>query len=99
MASHKRNHYNFLDPDYQDSSKVNAAEERKVFNDFLNAMLDRIPNEGEPKSSYLYNSHMGNFVRLLDNAKDEYVKAKLAYHCHMGDSGKTDVEQKQAKTT
>ena len=51
-----------------------------MFERFLRERLDRIPHDKEPADAYAYNSHMGAFLRALDQAKDEYLKAVHAYY-------------------
>jgi hypothetical protein len=72
---------NFIDPKYQ-SPIPNVAEYREKFNIFFNELVEHL-QEGEPETenAYLFNTHMGSFVRHLDQAKDAYFKALLALKC------------------
>lgn len=80
MAAHKRNFLKYIDPGYETVEKVKVATWRAEFQKFMDTCMAEIPNEGEPKDAYAYNSHLGQFTRSLDNAKDEFIKALLAYH-------------------
>ena len=84
MAQHKRNFLQFIEPEYEYAKEVNPAAFRVKFQKFMNECLEEIPDDGSPKNGYAYNAHMGNFARLLDSAKDELVKAVLAFHATKG---------------
>jgi hypothetical protein len=84
LAAHKKLYANFIDPNYKHVEQVSGWETAKTFEAFQQARLDEIPNEGAPADSYMYNTHMGNFVRTLDQAKDAFVKAKLAFFAERG---------------
>ena len=90
---HKVNYQSFINPNYAKVNEVNGWEIAKEFQAFEDRCLEQIPDEGAPKSSYLYNSHMGAFARSLDEAKDHFVKAKLAFFAEVnsGDSPSVDV--------
>jgi hypothetical protein len=81
---HKAQYQRFIDPNYARVEQVNGWEIAKTFEAFAQARLDELPDEGAPASNYLYASHMGAFVRTLDQAKDHFVKAKLAFYAKVG---------------
>lgn len=80
LPAHKINFGNFIDPDYGKVAQVNSWEIAKTFEAFNQQRLDEIPDEGVPSDGYMYNTHMGAYARALDEAKDHYVKAKLAFY-------------------
>ena len=86
-VAHKRNFRRFIEPNYE-RVNVNPGEVRDQFQAFLDTCLDAIPNDGSPADGYMYNAHMGSFVRHLDIAKDEYVKARMAFLTTRGSSKK-----------
>jgi hypothetical protein len=76
------NFRDFVDPEFaMTSGKVIAPHIRKKFKEFMNKMIDEIPQGvSQPKNPYMFNAHMGDFVRLFTHAKNAYVMAQLAYH-------------------
>ena len=80
--NHKRNYLGYVHPQRAAVSAdvFDPREESAMFERFLRERLDRIPNDKEPADAYAYNSHMGAFLRALDQAKDEYLKAVHAYY-------------------
>ncbi len=76
---HKTNFRGYIEPNYKFCDKVDATRTRAVFQEFLDQCLATLPDDGTPKNGYAYNAHMGAFVRALDNAKDEFVKAQQAF--------------------
>ena len=84
MAQHKRNFIQFIEPEYAHVEKVDPAAFRAKFQKFMNECLEEIPDNGAPLDGYGYNAHMGNFARLLDSAKDEFVKASFAFYAMKG---------------
>lgn len=84
IARHKELYRSFVNPDYKRVTEVNGFETAKQFQAFQDACVAEIPDAGEPADSYMYASHMGNFVRSLDEAKDHFVKAKLAFYAKRG---------------
>lgn len=81
---HKSQYYRFIDPNYARVEQVNGWEIAKKFEAFSKECIDQIPDEGAPANAYGFNSHMGAFVRTLDQAKDHFVKAKLAFYAKVG---------------
>lgn len=80
-GKHKKNFEQFVDPNYGPiSEKVEVEKIRKMFQDFLDSCLEKIPDDGDPKEPYLFNSHIGDFCRELDKAKDAFTKGLLAFH-------------------
>lgn len=51
---------------------------------FQDERLAELPDEPAPADAYMYNTHMGAFVRSLDQAKDHWLKAKLAFYAKRG---------------
>lgn len=84
VPPHKALYAQFVDPAYQYVPDVNGQAIAKEFQTFVDALMDTIPNEGMPADSYMYSSHMGAFVRTLDQAKDHFVKTKLAFYAKRG---------------
>ncbi len=78
--AHKKQYENYIDPQYGQVTHVNVQEIRASFQKFADECMTRIPDTGAPQELYFYNSHMGAFLRALDHAKDEFVKAALAFH-------------------
>ena len=91
MANHKGNYETYIDPEYGNVEEVDEGKITENFQFFLAQALAVVPNEGGPKSAYNYNAHMGQFVRYLDAAKEEYRKALLAFHGTQG-HGKRKIE-------
>ncbi len=81
---HKAQYDNFIHPNYGQTDDVNEIEITKVFQRLSDDLIQQIPDEGEPADGYMYNSHMGAFLRTLDQAKDHYVKALLAFWLKRG---------------
>lgn len=85
LASEVRSFVDFVEPNYKMLAKEhrNPAEVRAVWNDFWNNQLaqDFTVVGEKAKNLYFFNSHMGNAARQFDSAKDEWVKAVLAFHC------------------
>jgi hypothetical protein len=84
----KAKYQKFVDPNYAHVSQVNGQNIAAYFEACLNDLLDFLPdapvsaaNGGDP---YMFESHMGAFVRTLDEAKDHFVKASLAYYAKRG---------------
>ncbi len=78
---HKQNFISFIEPNYARVGHVNPGEHRDHFQAFLDTCLAIIPNDSAgPADPYMYNAHMGSFVRHLDEAKDAFVKAHLAFY-------------------
>ena len=92
MTSHKANFENYIDPNYGHVTEVDIEKITKEFQTFLSTSFTRVPDVGTPKSPYNYNAHMGQFVRFLDAAKDEYIKGVLAFHGTQG-HGKRKIEE------
>jgi hypothetical protein len=84
IPQHKQNYVSFIDPDYAKVSQVNGWEIAKEFQAFQDTCFEQIPDEGAPADGYKYNSHMGAFVRSLDEAKDHFLKGKLAFYARRG---------------
>jgi len=78
--SHKRQYTNFIDPQRREVEQVNVAAIRRQFQELSDHLLDAVPDDGEPADKYMYASHMGEFVRVLDHASDCYVKALMAFY-------------------
>lgn len=51
----------------------------RLLKDFIKNDSQEIPNEGAPAEGYFYNTHMGAYVRSLDEAKYHLIQAKLAF--------------------
>lgn len=83
--------FSFINPDYAKVEQVNGYEIAKQFQSFADDCMKQIPDEGQPADGYMYNSHIGAFVRSLDEAKDHFVKGKLAFYAKRG-SGSAAVE-------
>lgn len=81
-AGHKRNYIGYIHPQRTPVADdvFDEALESVEFELFLQERLDNIPDDKEPADAYAYNSHMGAFLRALDQAKDEYSKAVRAYY-------------------
>jgi hypothetical protein len=91
MAGTQKTHYfNFIDPHYAMVKEVDPAAARRTFEAFNQTLLAEIPSEGAPQDGYMYNAHMGAYVRALDVAKDHFVKAKLAFYAVRGSSRAPD---------
>jgi hypothetical protein len=84
LPQHKSNYASFIDPNYQKVPEVNGWEIAKKFQAFQDSIIATIPDEGTPADAYMYNTHMGAFVRSLDEAKDHSVKASLAFYAKRG---------------
>jgi len=84
IPQHKQNFARFIEPAYAKVAEVNGSEIEKQFQAFQDECFKQIPDEGQPADPYMYNSHMGNFVRSLDEAKDHFVKGKLAFYAKRG---------------
>ena len=89
---HKAQYMNFIDPDYAKVTQVNGWEIAKTFEAFTQERLNEIPDEGSPADGYMFNSHIGAFVRSLDEAKDHFLKGKLAFFAKRG-SGSAPVQE------
>ena len=89
------NYRNYIEPNYKFGQGYRKPDEiRQEFNEFANALIEKDFGEAikagvEPKNAYNFNSHMGQALRYLDAAKDECVKAVLAFHAEK-DTGKTE---------
>jgi hypothetical protein len=80
LPQHKVQYDRFLNPGYSEEGLATAwGSTNKSFEDFHQARLNEIPDEGTPAEGYLYNSHMGAYVRSLDVAKYHFIQAKLAF--------------------
>lgn len=84
VPQHKAQYQQFIDPDYAKVPSVNGWEIAKTFEAFAQERINELPDEGAPGDPYMYNSHMGAFVRTLDEAKDHFLKAKLAFYAKRG---------------
>src|SRR5687767_8674888 len=84
IPQHKQNYVNFIDPNYAKVSQVSGSEIAKEFQALQDSCLAQIPDEGAPADGYKYNTHMGAFARSLDEAKDHYIKGKLAFYAKRG---------------
>jgi len=82
--AHKRNFENFIEPKYARVASVNPGAQRDRFQVFHEENMACIPDEGSPADPYMYNAWMGEYARLLDQAKDAYVKAALAFYTARG---------------
>jgi|SRR5688500_2223068 len=80
LQNHKEQYKGFIKPDYAPVAQVNGGEIAGAFEAFSQARFAEIPDEGTPADGYMYNSHMGAFVRTLDQAKDHWLKGKLAFY-------------------
>lgn len=78
--SHKRNFEQYIECNYKPNAATDEKAITKHFQSFLASCLEMIPNEGEPADGYMYNAHMGAFVRDLARAKEEFVQASYAFH-------------------
>lgn len=81
---HKAQYERFIDPHYAHVPQVDPGAERRRFQDVLDKCLADLPDEGTPADQYEYSTHMGAFVRTLDQAKDHWVKALLAFYAARG---------------
>jgi hypothetical protein len=85
VPQHKQQYQRFIDPDYTKVAAVNGWEIAKQFQHFHDECMAQIPDEPSvPKDAYMYNTHMGAFARALDEAKDHFLKGKLAYYAVRG---------------
>jgi len=84
VTRHKALYANFINPEYAYVDQVNGYEIAERFQAFADACMATIPDEGEPADGYMYNTHMGKFLRDLDTAKDHFLKASLAFHAKRG---------------
>jgi len=50
--------------------------------------MARLPDDGAPADPYMYNAWMGEYARTLDQAKDAYVKAMLAFYAKRNSGAK-----------
>lgn len=83
IAGHKRNYIGYIHPRRAAPPVAAAFDDDAVsaaFEQFLQARLADIPDGKDPADAYPYASHMGAFLRALDQAKDEYIKAVRAYY-------------------
>ena len=76
LAAHKRNFDNYIARGVGPTEMQSSAT--KQFNQLAQDCLHALPDEA-PVDGYAYNAHMGEFVRALDYAKDEYTKACCAF--------------------
>jgi site-specific DNA-adenine methylase len=93
LPTHKVNYSHFVDPDYARVTQVNSRETAKTFEAFNQERLAEIPDEGAPKDAYKYATHMGAYVRALDDAKENFIKAKLAFYAPRGSGSVTPPPQ------
>jgi hypothetical protein len=91
VPQHKANFVSFIDPDYAKVNEVNGWQIAKTFQAFQDTLVATIPDEGAPADPYMWNSHMGAFTRSLDEAKDHFVKGKLAFFAKRGSGSLPDV--------
>ncbi len=84
QPQHKANYANFINPDYERVAAVDGYALAQQFQAFQDVCMAQIPDEGAPADSYMFNTHMGAFVRALDEAKDHFVKGKLAFYAKRG---------------
>lgn len=77
LPQHKALYDQFLDPRYPHPGMDGQTVE--AFERFHQERLAEIPNEGAPAEGYFYNTHMGAYVRSLDEAKYHLIQAKLAF--------------------
>jgi len=82
VHSSVKNLVNYINPNYANCEAVNPGEIAKTFNSFVNTLLIKgIPSTAEnPKNAYDFNAHMGQFVRHMDAALNEYTKGLLAFY-------------------
>ena len=80
----KTQYARFIDPDYAKVAEVNGWETAKSFQRFQDACFAELPDAGAAKDGYMFSSHAGAFVRSLDEAKDHWIKAKLAFYAVRG---------------
>lgn len=84
IAAHKKNFVGFVNPDYARVEQVSGYAIAVKVEAFNAELLKLIPDEGAPADAYMYNAHMGAFARALDEAKDHFVKANLAFYAVRG---------------
>jgi hypothetical protein len=99
VNNHKSNYARFVNPDYARVEQVNGYASAQQFQQFLDALLAELPDEGAPADGYMYNSHMGALVRTLDEAKDHWIKAKLAFYAKRGSGGSGESSEVGVKRT
>lgn len=80
------NYRNYIEPNYKFGPGYREpAEIGDEFNSFSNSIIDKdfgeaIKTHANPKNSYNFSSHMGQAMRYIDAAKDEYIKAVFAFY-------------------
>jgi hypothetical protein len=89
VPAHKANFTKFIDPDYAKVPEVSGWEIAKTFEIFNQQRLDEFPDDRTPKDPYMYNTHMGAYVRALDEAKDHFLKGRLAFYAARGSGSPT----------
>lgn len=89
LPQHKTNYAGFVDPHYL-LTPVDPKAWRQKFQAFSDSCFDEIPDEGQPADAYMYNTHMGAFVRALDEAKDHFVKGFMAFCAKRGSASITE---------
>lgn len=94
LPQHKQNFAGFVVPNYAAVAEVNSWEIGQRFQRFMDECMAQIPDEGAPADGYMYNTHMGQFARSLDEAKDHFVKGSLAFYAKRGSGAvpKTDAQ-------
>ncbi len=81
---HKKKYDRFIEPNYASLNVVNVLFLRDEFQKFADDVMRHVPDEGKPADAHMYNTHMTQFHLALDNAKDHFVKALLAFHSERG---------------
>jgi len=82
VVPHKANFVNFVNPRFggSEADKVDEAYIARKFQTFQDACFDEIPDDAPPADGYMYNAHLGHFVRLLTEAKYHLINGVRAYH-------------------
>ena len=97
VPPHKTNFSQYIEPNYGYVKEVNPGQTREKFQAFLDELLALIPDEGAPADGYMYNAHMGSFVRHLDEAKNDFVCAQLAFYAKRGSCQESKKQRTEEK--
>jgi hypothetical protein len=70
---------NYIDPE---SKRLDVEKEKEItakFSEFLGQQAEYFLENRQVKVGYNFNSHMGAFIRLLDEARYEYIQARSCF--------------------
>lgn len=88
---------NYIEPNYKietDKYRTPSAI-RDEFNNFSNAIIEKDfgaaqSQQLDPNNPYHFEAHMGQYLRYLDAAKDEYCKAVLGFYASKAEQEKKE---------